>query len=110
VARAFGGFFARARDAADGRPSPSVAGKTISRLGSPPDVDGLRDGLREWLRGPHVDDARRFNRFEAYARERIAADSAETRRFAVSCNTYIARFGSWMQALADPQVRGLDDI
>ncbi len=82
----------------------------MTQLGPARTADELRDGLREYLASTDCDPERRFASFRAYALIRIAEDPTQARRFAVSTNTYIRHFGSWMHALADDGVRGLDDV
>lgn len=98
VEQAFGGW-AAVRAALSGASQLDVAAKRFTQLGPKRETQELIAGIRLWnARQP--DAALRFARFADWARRYLHEGPAEPGvAVAVSCNTYIRKFGSWFEAV-----------
>lgn len=117
IAHAFGGEWSAVRRAVNSEPVPDFAAGGLGNLGSAASDEALLAGVRLWA-DPRSGGEFRFAGFREFALDQLRKHSSseaksnlsddpqasaaqrEELAFAVSPNTYISRFGSWVETLA----------
>jgi hypothetical protein len=112
VAKAFGGRWTSIRFELEAKPRADLRSLGLASPGKVPEAGELTNAIQLW-HANEPDPMFRFGRFRAWAVERLCAGGEESATrsdlaftVAISPNTYIKHFGSWLGALEEAGVLG----